>query len=268
MMPSPSRPLAVLSGALAVAMAAVACGRGPDAPARPPAGVARAQRETPAPPLPGDAPDAAVVERFHRVWYDAATWGSSRWAGIPTQQNPMDVWIIQELLVEQKPDLVIECGSSYGGSAAIWAMVLGEVHPSGRVVSIDIVDRMAEARKLPSVRARVDFLVGSSTAPEIVAEVTRRSAGKKVLVFLDSDHTKAHVLAELRAYAPLVPVGGYVVVQDTNVNGHPVLPRHGPGPMEAVREFLSENGDFVVDESRERFLLTVSPGGYLKRVRS
>jgi cephalosporin hydroxylase len=175
--------------------------------------------------------DDYVLQRFHHLWfYNDATWRKTSWMGIPTQQNPMDVWVIQELLVTTRPDFVVECGSYYGGSAALWATLLAQVNPAGRVISIDIADRMEEARKLPIVGERVDFLLGSSTDPAIVADVARRVQGGKVFVILDSLHTREHVLEELRCYAPMVRRGGYVVVQDTNTSGHPVRPRFAPGP--------------------------------------
>jgi cephalosporin hydroxylase len=117
------------------------------------------------------------------------------------------------------------------------------------------------------VQERVDFLIGSSTDPGIVAEVGRRVKGKSVLVILDSDHRKDHVLKELNSYADFVNLGSYIIVQDTDTNGHPVLKGYGPGPMEAVEEFLATNDDFVPDRSRERLLLTLHPKGYLKRVK-
>jgi cephalosporin hydroxylase len=86
-----------------------------------------------------------------------------------------------------------------------------------------------------------------------------------VLVILDSDHTKDHVLAEMRAYGPLVTKGSYMIVEDTNINGHPVLPDFGPGPWEAVEEFLQGNDQFTVDRSREKLLMTFNPMGYLRR---
>jgi cephalosporin hydroxylase len=86
-----------------------------------------------------------------------------------------------------------------------------------------------------------------------------------VLVILDSDHTKDHVLAEMRAYGPLVTRGSYLIVEDTNINGHPVLPDFGPGPWEAVEEFLQGNDQFQVDRSREKLLMTFNPMGYLRR---
>jgi cephalosporin hydroxylase len=126
---------------------------------------------------------------------------------------------------------------------------------------------MAEARKLPIVKKNVEFLLGSSTSPEIVQQVRERVKGKKVLVLLDSDHHAPHVSEELRAYAPMVQVGGYLVVQDSNINGHPVFPASGPGPYEALHEFLKNNHDFAIDKSRERMLFTFSPDGFLKRIR-
>ncbi len=87
------------------------------------------------------------------------------------------------------------------------------------------------------------------------------------MVILDSDHRCSHLLDELRMYSTIIPVGGYLVVEDTNLNGHPVAPDFGPGPMEAVTAFLAERDAFVVDEEREKFYLTFNPGGFLKRVR-
>jgi cephalosporin hydroxylase len=234
--------------------------------AGPPGGVVAAG---PKPTVASPAcPDELVLKRFHELWYGSpSTWRVNTWMGITTMQNPMDVWIVQELVVATRPDFIIECGSFHGGSAALWAALLEQVSPEGRVISIDIEDRMADARELRVVRDRVDFLLGSSTAPEIVGEVARRVQGRKVLVVLDSLHTKAHVLEELKSYSPLVQVGGYIVVEDTNINGHPVRSSFGPGPNEAVAEFLATNDAFVADRDCERLLFTENPGGFLKRVR-
>ncbi len=86
------------------------------------------------------------------------------------------------------------------------------------------------------------------------------------MVILDSCHTKDHVLAEMRLFHKLVTPGSYMIVEDTNVNGHPASPSHGPGPMEAVWAFLAENRDFEQDKKRERLLLTFNPGGYLRKL--
>jgi cephalosporin hydroxylase len=208
-----------------------------------------------------------VVRRFATIWIDShQTWPLNHWLGVKTLQNPNDVWIIQEIIAEVKPDFVIETGTLWGGSAALWAMILEQVNPEGRVVSVDIEDK--RAKKLPPITAEeVDFLIGSSTEPKIVAEIARRVRGKKVVVILDSAHDKDHVLAEMRAYAPMVPQASYLIVQDSNVNGHPAWPDYGPGPFEAIEEFLVENDEFRVDKSRERLLFTMHPNGYLRRAR-
>src|SRR5205814_6665961 len=116
---------------------------------------------------------------------------------------------------------------------------------------------------------RLTLLVGDSASTAVLDQV--RSARRDVrtcMVILDSDHHAPHVGRELRAYREFVSVGGYMVVEDTNVNGHPVMPEHGPGPFEAVHSFVAEDPDFAIDKSREKFLLTFFPDGYLKRVGS
>jgi cephalosporin hydroxylase len=124
-----------------------------------------------------------------------------------------------------------------------------------------------EAREGRPKHKRVKYLLGSSTSKEIVDKVRSSiKARHRVMVVLDSDHSKDHVLEELRIYSRFVTRGSYLIVEDTNISGHPVLPEFGPGPMEAVQEFLAENKDFVVDGSRAKFYMTFNPGGWLRRV--
>ena len=212
-----------------------------------------------------DAYRKEVTDRFHQIFYDGQGWEQNTWLGVKTQQNPNDVWIIQELIHEQKPDFVVETGSLQGGSALLWLTILEQVNPNARVITVDIEDQITAARNHPLWK-KVDFLLGSSTEPRIVAEVKRRVGNGKVLLILDALHTRDHVLRELEMYSPLVGVGGYIVVQDSNVNGRPVMPEYGPGPGEAVDDFLAKNKNFVQDKTRERLLMTMHPGGYLKRV--
>jgi cephalosporin hydroxylase len=133
----------------------------------------------------------------------------------------------------------------------------------GQVVSIDI----RHSPTLPK-HPRLSYLTGSSVSAEVVASVKARAKdAKQVLVILDSDHTMPHVLAELRAYAPLVRIGGYLIVEDTIVNGHPLRADFGPGPMEALEQFLEEQTGWTIDRSKEKFLLSFNRNGYLKRIR-
>ena len=143
-----------------------------------------------------------ILDRFHRHFYDSQVWTSTRWLGVPTAQNPNDAWIHQEIIARVKPDFIVEAGTWNGGSAGLWATILQQVNPTGRVITIDIKDYVSAAKELPIVKEKVDFLIGSSVDPAIVAEITRRVNGKKVLVILDSNHSKGHVLAEMKAYAP------------------------------------------------------------------
>jgi cephalosporin hydroxylase len=206
----------------------------------------------------------AIIEPFHRLYYGSGgnTWSNTYWRGVPLQKCPLDLWVYQEILVELRPQLIIECGTAYGGSAHFLAS-LCELLGEGEVVSIDVADYPDRP-----THERLRYLRGSSTAVEIFTEVSETVRGRDpVLVLLDSDHSRDHVLAELRLYAPLVTAGSYLIVEDTNVNGHPVVPRFGPGPWEAVQDFLGETAEFSIDTSREKHLLTLNPNGYLKKRR-
>jgi cephalosporin hydroxylase len=210
-----------------------------------------------------------LARRFAELWWSEkrTTLFANRWLGVPTLQHPFDAWVTQEIICEVRPDLIIECGSYHGGSAVMWAMVLEQVSPSGRVLTIDVEDRLDRARSVPVFARRVEALCGSSVDPLILEQVQHRAAGKRTLVILDSDHAKDHVAAELEAYAPLVTPGSYLIVQDGVVNGHPVEPEYGPGPFEAVADFLERNQGFAIDSTRERMLFTFNPNGFLRRVR-
>lgn len=192
--------------------------------------------------------------------------------GIPAIQNPNDAWITQEILSEVKPDFVVEAGTLEGGSAAFWATLLEQINPGAKVITIDIFDKVTDAKTLPIVQKSVEFLHGSSTDPEIVAKVKKRVAGKRVLVILDSDHSEDHVYAELQAYWPIVSLGSYLIVQDTGL-GIPryerwpgIISAHA-GADRAVRRFMKNNREFQTDMRRERLVMTHNPRGYLRRVR-
>jgi len=227
-------------------------------------------------PKPAIAPKVTLeqlVARFHDVVYRSQAWDRMTWLGVHAQQNPNDVWSYQQILFETKPDFVVEAGTNDGGGALLWATLLSVIKPSAKVLTIDIVDKCAKARKLPLFREKVEFFLGSSTSKETFEAIKKRVGGKKAMVILDSDHRKAHVLQEMMLYGDLVPVGGYMSVQDTNVNGHPTYPNFGPGPWEAVDEFMKAGGKskggatFEIDRSRELLFFSMHPRGYLKRVK-
>ncbi len=209
----------------------------------------------------------AVIRHFNRLHYDSMVWDDTTWLGVPTEQNPCDMWTFQEIVSELKPDFIVETGTFRGGSSLFFATILAQVNENGRVITVDIDPQIEEASKFKIFKDRVQVIKGDSVSPEVVNRIAEQVKGHVVLVTLDSLHTKDHVAKELKLYSKLVSTNSYLVVQDTNINGHPVMPDFGPGPMEAVQEFMKDNDDFVVDRSKEKHMLTYYPSGYLKRVR-
>jgi cephalosporin hydroxylase len=204
-----------------------------------------------------------VIDQFAMLYYgrSSSTWQNTYWLGTRILKAPTDLWVYQEILHELRPDLIIETGTRFGGSARYLASVC-DLLDHGHVVTVDI-ERRDDLPEHP----RVEYMTASSVDPVLIADLTARAhSASRVLVILDSDHSRQHVLDELNSYAPLVTPGSYMIVEDTNVNGHPVSRRHGPGPMEAVDEFLATDGRFEIDASREKFLLTFNPRGYLRRL--
>jgi cephalosporin hydroxylase len=205
--------------------------------------------------------DRAAVSRAHDVLYLSDAWTEATWLGAQALKNPLDLWVYQEIMFETRPELVVETGTYRGGSAFYLASIC-DLLGAGEVVSIDIEPLRDDYPAHP----RVTYLGGRSSAhPEVVADVRRRAEGKRVLVVLDSDHSQAHVEAELAGYASLVPVGGYVIVEDSNIGQ--IREDLLPGPLEAIEAFLGRTDEFVIDHEREKFLITHNPSGYLRRVR-
>jgi cephalosporin hydroxylase len=207
-----------------------------------------------------------VIDDFHKALYHHFM--GVQWMGVQTLQTPMDMLAFQEILFEHRPDLVIETGSYQGGSALFLACMM-DILDHGRVISIDLLpiwERLTSAQR--PEHDRITWLKGDSVSKEIRRRVQDEvDQARTVMVILDSDHSRGHVARELQAYAPMVSVGHYLIVQDTNLNGHPVNLEHGPGPWEAVAKFLEDQaGAFAIDVSREKWLVSFNPGGFLIRV--
>ena len=160
----------------------------------------------------------------------------TRYHGVQILKSPLDLWVYQEILFAHPVDVVVETGTFSGGSALYLAHLMDQLG-RGRILSIDIEGRA----DLPS-HPRIEYLTGSSTSPDIVEFVRKETAGAEVLVVLYSDHAQSHVLDEMKCYSDLVKPGGYMIVKDGNVNGHPVFV-----DQEAIREFLTQRSDFVID---------------------
>jgi cephalosporin hydroxylase len=204
--------------------------------------------------------DRAAIARAHDVFYASDAWTKAGWLGTQVLKNPLDLWVYQEIMAETRPEVVVETGTWRGGSARYLASVC-DLLDVGEVVSIDIAAMRDDYPQHP----RITYLAGrSSTDPEVVEEVKARAFGRRALILLDSDHSQAHVEAELAVYAPLVPVGCYVIVEDSNIGQ--IRKDLMPGPLQAVETFLAGTDEFEVDREREKFLVTFNPSGYLRRV--
>lgn len=205
-----------------------------------------------------------VVDSFIKLYYHSKPriWNNTFWSGVPIGKCPSDLWVYQEIIFETKPDVIIECGTGCGGSALFLAQHCDLLH-NGRVITIDIIEQPNRPR-----HERITYITGSSTAEDTLRRIAELiGSSDKVLVILDSDHSRDHVLQELNHYKGLVTAGSYIIVEDTIIGGHPVKRDRRPGPMEAIMEFLKANQDFMIDKSREKFYLTFNRNGYLKKLR-
>jgi cephalosporin hydroxylase len=207
-----------------------------------------------------------IIARFIQIYHTSNVHNNTRWLGIQAQQSPCDMWTDQEVISEVKPDFIIETGTYKGGGTLFLATVLKNINASGKVITVDIERQMERAAQLSLFQETVEFIEGDSVSEEVIGLIADRVKGARAVVILDSDHHKQHVLKELRLYSRFVSPGSYLIVHDTSHNGHPLKTSYGEGPMEAVEEFLAENESFVSDRSREKFLMTFSPMGYLKRI--
>lgn len=197
------------------------------------------------------------IERYQRE----TVFERVQYRGVLAWKNVLDLWIYQEIIWEAGVEVVIEIGARHGGTT-LWLSDLlrnfrGE---SGTVISIDLERPSAQ---LP---ANVHFIRGDSIAPATVAEARSVSRGRKTLVIADGNHAAPHVLEEMRLYGPLVSEGSYFIAEDGIVDVMEWT-EHTPGPLVAAQQFASATDEFVIDRSREKFLLTYAPGGFLKRVR-
>ena len=189
-------------------------------------------------------------EAYVKWFHEANVWKGMTWHGVRTLKLPSDVWNYQEIIFERRIEHVIETGTRHGGSALFFAEALAARGAKGPVVSIDIEGTSNQLGR----RDGIWFLLGDSAAQSMVERALGLLAPERgpLFLILDSDHSRDHVLRELRAWVPALRSGDYLVVEDTIVNGHPVRPEHGPGPMEAIRDYLAEApGMLVHDRARE-----------------
>ena len=212
-------------------------------------------------------------------WESKYVYGFS-WLGRPIIQLPEDIVRIQELIYRIRPDVVVETGVAHGGSLVLYAGLL-KAMGRGRVIGIDIEIREKNRRAIEAheLSDMITLVEGSSTDRSVVERTTGMiGPEERVLVILDSNHSKSHVLAELRAYSPLVSPGSYIVVCDGIMRQVAGASRTSPdwlqdNPLEAIKAFLAEDDRFVQEEPAFPFnegaiveRVTYWPGGLLRRL--
>jgi cephalosporin hydroxylase len=181
--------------------------------------------------------------------------------GVQTLKNPMDAWIYQEIIFEMKPDVIVEIGNRHGGSALFFAH-LCDALGKGKIIGLDLTHKTVPDRV--KQHPRITFIAGD--ACQNVDRVERMiSSDDRVLVIEDSSHTYENTLNVLRLYSKLTKLGDYFIVEDS-ICHHGLDTGPSPGPYEAIEDFVKENAEFEIDRSRERFLITWNPKGYLRRV--
>jgi cephalosporin hydroxylase len=224
-----------------------------------------------------------AFESISRLWMKVA-WNEKyiytfSWMGRPVIQNPEDMIRAQEVIYRVQPDVIVETGVAHGGSLVFYAS-LCKAMGRGRVVGVDIEIRPHNRRALADhlLSPLITLVEGGSTEPQVVQKVmSLLGPGEKVLVFLDSNHTKAHVLAELEAYHAFVSPGSYIVATDGIMKDLSDVPRGKPewvrdNPTAAAAEFAQEHPEFVLEqpawpfnESELRENITYWPGAWLRR---
>lgn len=230
---------------------------------------------------PNNEPLQQAWQTFHKELVKAKYAYNFFWLGVPILQGPQDLQALQEIIWEVKPNLIIETGIAYGGSLIFSASMLailevcGEIE-YGAVLGIDIEIRKHNKKAILKhpLSKKITMFEGSSTDTKIIERVGRfAKEEERILVCLDSNHTHEHVLAELRAYAPLVSVGSYCIVGDTGIEDLPDETTSnrpwgkGNNPKTAVWEYLKENSNFEIDKAiASKLILAGSPDGYLKCV--
>lgn len=210
-----------------------------------------------------DDEDAPIA--YHHWYYDRQVWGTTTWLGVPILKSVSDMWNYQEILTDIRPSLVVEFGTYMGGSALFFATIMEKLCNDFVVFTVDV--NQGPVRDEVLTHDRIEVYTASSTDDRVRQRLCelRTAYPGPVFAILDSDHAEAHVLRELELLRTVLVRGDYLVVEDTNTNGHPVLPGCGPGPHEALERFLCTYPDeFRKDREREtKFGFTFAPDAFL-----
>ncbi len=203
-----------------------------------------------------------LLQQYHEIWYNSGhTWPYTHFMGIGLMKCPNDLWIYQSLITDHKPKTIIETGTYAGGSALWYATLLDNLGIDGHIYTIDIDDHRRCSHP------RISFIDGDSTDP-LVRDAIAEQIERPLLISLDADHSAEHVYKELCLYAPLIQVGEWLIVEDTNIGWVDTEGERGDrGARGGLEDYLRQHpGEFVQDILCERYLLSMNPGGWLRRV--
>lgn len=223
----------------------------------------------------------AVSQAWLRCGWDVKHVYSFTWMGRPIIQLPEDIVRIQETIYAVQPDLLIETGVAHGGSLVLYASLFAAMN-KGRVVGVDVEIRPHNRKAIEAhpLSRLITLVEGSSVLPETIARVKAQIRPReKIMVILDSNHTRDHVRAELEAYAPLVSVGSYIVACDGIIQELQGAPRSREdwawnNPAQAARDFTAGRSDFAIapppflfNEGKVAKAVTYWPDGFIRRLR-
>ena len=195
------------------------------------------------------------------------------WLGRPIIQFPCDVAVLQELIWNIKPDLIIETGVAHGGSLVLSASIL-ELIGKGKVIGIDIEIREHNRVAIENhpLSHRIELIEGSSIDESTVNKIKPYlKENLVVMALLDSNHTEQHVTEEIKIYSDFVTPESYLVVHDGAQAFVSDIPRGKfewgiDHPLESIHKFIKENKNFEIDKNMTRFGQTSSPDGWLKKL--
>lgn len=201
----------------------------------------------------------------------------STWMGEPVLNLPQDMFAIQEVIYNTKPEYIIEVGQAWGGGLLFYASLL-DLYGGKKVIGIDIFipeDLKKRLNSKKKLKNKICYVNGDSTSSEVFEKIKKLiKNSKKVMVILDSNHTHDHVLNELNLYSDLVTKGNYIICCDTIVEFIPKQihrnRKWGPknNPFTAMKSFLTKNKRFKIDNQiNGKYLFSCHPKGYLKAVK-
>lgn len=194
-----------------------------------------------------------IIKNFHDLYYGSYVWANDmKYKGIPLEKMPLDLWIFQDIIYDVKPDLIIELGSCFGGSAT-WMGDICETFGHGHILTFEITKSV-----IAPPHPRVDFVRTNCLIGVAIHKVREaiHKYGNKVLVIDDGAHDRHSVSRALELYSPFVSKGSYFIVEDTNVTE----------AKEAIEEFLPRHPEYEIDKHCHKFFLTFNPNGYLKKI--